>query len=331
LRPFGVVKPPTMKATTLIYSSHNCGPYIHRDWIVQRALESHDKRLVYLPMSEWPNEGDYMESQRFGWSKVDWFFGQYRQYGLRPQSFYWTPHLDKRDLETLWELLHNAPVVVLGGGNTRLGMQRYQSLGWKYNGDPHLFCRILHERQARGQLTVGFSAGADQLGSIFGGAMYADGKSVEGFGLARDIAVTLHHEWGRRDEIYEGATNIRHCSWFGLPNDSGLAISQGWLNSGLYWQLIQFVIDNSWDLPSDHHHIKTRQGMKIDHYYPDGRHWAFGGGEAMLRVMTPDGSARRAWLFLGGGIYEYETQRHSGFHSMGEILEACSSHSAHGY
>lgn len=318
-----------MRPTTFIYSSHNCSPYIHKEIIAERALQSHpDKRLLYLPMSEYPVNGDSYESQRFGWDKVAWYFNKFKKWGLEPFPFYWNEHLSRGDLDILWEALNNAPVVILGGGNTRLGMRRYRALGQMYNGDSSMFARVLHARQERGLFTVGYSAGADQLPSVFGGAIYAEGAPCDGFGLARDIAVTLHHDWSRRDEIYHSARAIRHCSWFGLPNDSGLLISQGWLPSGLIAQHIQFVIDNSWDIPEDGFHIKTRQGLKIDHYYPDGRHWAFDGGDSMLRLMTPDGSARRYFLFVNGGCYDYDSQRRSGYHSMGEILHDFSHHSA---
>jgi len=272
-----------MQPTTFVYSSHNCCEYIHRNYLVQPALESwHDKRIVYLPMSEWVMNGDAMESQRFGWGKFAWYLGQFRKWGLRPQPFYWSPDLSHHDMGVLMELLANAPVVILGAGNTFLGMKRYRQLGAKFFGDPHVFCRMLHDRQRNGKLTVGFSAGADQLCSVFGTAPDAEGADCEGFGLARDVSVLLHHEWGRRDELRRGAAEVRHTAWFGLPNDSGLAINTGTLRNGLSWQLIRFVLDQSWSVPEEQFHIKTRQGMKIEHYYADGRRWEFGGGDSML-------------------------------------------------
>src|SRR5262245_28649917 len=118
-----------MHPTTFVYSSHNCSPYMHRNFIVQRALEEHyDKRLLYLPMSEWPNQGDNYESQKFGYDKVAWYLDQFRNWGLRPQPFYWSDYLSTHDIGLLFEMIQNAPVVVLGGGNTRLGMRRYQAL-----------------------------------------------------------------------------------------------------------------------------------------------------------------------------------------------------------
>lgn len=309
-----------MFPTTFIYSAHNCSPYIHRDIIVERALrEPDDKRLLYLPMSEGMRGDDEYERQEYGYSKFRWFLEQYRGWGLEPQPFYWSSHMDHDDVEVLIELLVNAPVVILGGGNTQTGMQRYQAIGEWFYGDPHMFCRLLHDRQARGQMTVGFSAGADQLSSLFSYAADIDGDA-EGFGLARDIVVTLHHEWGQEGKLQYGAQAIPHCYWFGLPNDSGLAINTGVLPSGLIWQTVGFVIDKSWDLPQDQFHIKTRAGMKIDHFYRDGRSWAFNGGDSMLRLMSPDGSYRRSWMTVGGNLLEYWEQCPSEYDSYEHIL-----------
>lgn len=310
-----------MHPTTLIYSSHNCSPYIHRDIIVQRALEEHDdKRLLYLPMSENVRSGDEYESQKFGWDKFAWYLNQFTKWGLEPQPFFWSSGLRRQDTDTLIELLINAPVVILGGGNTYLGMERYQAIGEHFYGDRHLFCRLLHDRQARGQMTVGFSAGAEQLASIFSGVLDVTDRDNQGFGLARDVSVTLHHEWGREGQLIDGARHVSHCYWFGLPNDSGLAVNTGMLSSGLIWQFIRFVVDQSWDIPQDHWHIKTRQGMKIDHFYADGRHWGFGDGDRMVRLMSPDGSFRRSWIVVGGTVFDYWTQSPSDYPNVETIL-----------
>ena len=102
----------------------------------------------------------------------------------------------------------------------------------------------------------------------------------------------------------------------GLPSGTDRA------NSGLVWQLIRFVIDNSWNVPQEQFHIKTRQGMKIEHYYSDGRHWIFNGGDSMLRIMSPDGNFRKAWIFQGGAALEYHSQWPSQYPNMHSILEA---------
>ena len=42
-----------MRPTALIYSSHDRCKYIHKEFIIQRALESWDnKTLLHLPMSQ---------------------------------------------------------------------------------------------------------------------------------------------------------------------------------------------------------------------------------------------------------------------------------------
>ena len=133
---------------------------------------------------------------------------------------------------------------------------------------------------------------------------------------------TLHHERGREGTIAEAARRFPHFMVFGLPNDSGLAVDQGRLPSGNIWQIIEFVIDTTWDLPQDAWHIKTRNGMKIEHYYPDGRHWSFNGGDRIVRVIAPSFLEHDAWFLPahGGGIFHYWSQRPSGYSSVEEIL-----------
>lgn len=301
------------KATALVYSSHNRSEHIHRDWIVERALQSHHNKTIFLlPMSM-----GKQDQQEYSWGTFEWYFNRFTQWGLDASKFYWNDHLRHEDLEILFDKLVNSEVVILGGGSSILGMKRYQALGEIYCGDKHLFSRILHERQNNGKLTVGFSAGADQLCSFISGSYDYD----MGFGLARNIAVTLHHEWGRDSELFQMARDLPHCKVFGLPNDSGIAVDQGFLPSGNIWQVTEFIVDNSWDLPKDGFHIKTRQGMNINHRYKDGREWVFKGGDMMVRVMTPDSREERAWIVQSGrGIFDYNTQEWSGYHRIEDIL-----------
>ena len=64
-----------MKPTTLIYSSHNRCDYLHREWIVQRALESWDNKTVfYIPFSM----GRY-DQQEYSWGTFRWYFDFFRQ------------------------------------------------------------------------------------------------------------------------------------------------------------------------------------------------------------------------------------------------------------
>jgi hypothetical protein len=107
---------------------------------------------------------------------------------------------------------------------------------------------------------------------------------------------------------------------FGLLNDSGIHHDWGTLPSGNIWQVYEFITDQSWDMPRDYWHIKTRQGARIDHVYSDGRHWGFDGGDTLVRIESPDGRFREAWMCVGGQWRHYWTQRPSRFHSVEHIL-----------
>ena len=261
-----------MQPTVLVYSSHDRCEYLHRTLIVERALQSPDnKSILYLPLSMRERH-----QQQYGYSTFEWYFRKFEKYGLRHSPFYWSEGMTRADVDLLFSHLYHDQVVILGGGNSELGMWRYRKIGEWFYDDPDKFSRVLHERQQRGLLTVGFSAGADQLSQYLSSAIDEPwDNDFFGFSLARNIMVTLHHEPGRHDELFQGARQFQNCKVFGLPNDSGLLVSQGMLASGNRWQIIEFVIDKSWDVPRDTWHIKTRAGQKIEHFYRDGRHWAF--------------------------------------------------------
>ena len=305
-----------MFPTTLVYSSHSRCEYIHRDWIVERALKSHDnKTILYLPMSM----GEYHQ-QDYSWGTFRWYFDQFRQWGLQAIPFFWSESLRKEDVDLLFHYLSTYEVVILGGGSSFIGLQRYKDLGQQFYNERDLFGRILHQRQDQGKLTVGFSAGADQLCEYLAGMYQYHIPDPYGFALAKNVVITLHHEWGGEGTIEHMARNSPHCMAFGLPNDSALALDQGYLNSGNIWQVIEFLIDCSWDVPEDGWHIKTRAGMKIAHFYCDGRHWEFNGGDKMVRVMSPDNRYRRAWIVKHDGIIDYWSQHPSEFHNIDHIL-----------
>ncbi|PKL78472.1 MAG: hypothetical protein CVV27_03260 [Candidatus Melainabacteria bacterium HGW-Melainabacteria-1] len=306
-----------MFPTALIYSSHNRCEEIHRWWIVERALRSADnKTVLYLPMSM-----GSADSQEYSWGTFRWYFDMFRKWGLEPRNFYWNEGMSKSDVDLLFQWLQNTQVVILGGGSSMLGRQRYEALGERYYGDPTLFERILHARQDQGLLTVGFSAGADQLCSYMMGAVEAGTHDIRGFGLVHNVLTTLHHEWGREGSLQYSASRFPHCMVFGLPNDSGLAVDQGFLESGNIWQVIEFVIDTSWDIPNEAFHIKTRQGLDIEHVYCDGRHWTFHQGDRMVRVMSQDNQYHGAWIIRANGqIIDYWTQNHSLYPSIEAIL-----------
>lgn len=307
-----------IRATALLFSSHNRCEHIHRDWIVQRALESLDNKTVFLI----PFSMDRHDQQEYSWGTFKWYFRKFEQWGLRANTFFWNDNLTRQDAEVFFHHLYNDQVVILGGGNSELGMERYTALGQYFFGDPGMTRRILHERQNRGLLTVGFSAGSDQLGELLHEAVWEAMDNPNGFGLAKNVMTTLHHERGREEALQHSAHMLPSCLVFGLPNDSGIAVDQGHLPSGNIWQIIEVIIDNTWDLPQDAFHIKTRMGMKVEHYYHDGRHWSFNHGDRIIRIMSPDGRGYRAWISpAGSGRYvEYHTQRPSGFSSIDEIF-----------
>lgn len=306
-----------MFPTAFIYSSHNRSELIHRWWLIERALKSWDnKTILYLPMSM-----GAQDQQDYSWGTFRWYFNMFEKYGLETRNFFYDEHMSHEDVEMLFEWLQNSEVVILGGGSSILGMERYRALGERYFGNANLFESVLHQRQDNGKLTAGFSAGADQLCSYMMGGIESEGYDPSGFGLAHNIMCTLHHEWGREEYLQRAAMRFPSQALFGLPNDSGLAVDQGHLESGNIWQVIEFVVDDSWDIPNEQFHIKTRQGMNIDHFYPDGRKWTFHTGDRMVRVMSPDNSFQAAWIIQGNGqIWDYWNQNPSLYPSIEAIL-----------
>jgi hypothetical protein len=310
-----------MRGTALLYSSHNRGDVIHNDYIVQRALRGrNNKRILFLPMSETVENGNELSRQEFSYGGFEWYFRFFDRYGLEYFPFYWRSSLRKEDVDQLWHHLWSSEVVILGGGHSRTGLARYKELGARFDGEWGKFGRILHERQARGLLTVGFSAGADQLAEYTFGRALGAGGDTDGFGLARNVICTLHHDGGRNDDLRAGARRLGHCLAFGLPNDAGIYVDQGVLPSGNHWQVIEFVIDKSWTNPRDYWHVKTRSGALIEHFYADGRHWAFQGGDRLVRVQSPDNRFQAAWVLSHGRMMNYYTQRPDHFLSIEGVL-----------
>lgn len=311
-----------MEPSALIYSSHDRCNLIHNDWIVQRALRG-NRRILYLPFSEGvTNDGNIVERQEYGWSKFRFFFNYYQSFGLEPSTFFWSDDLKRSDIDVLYHSLAHDEVVILGGGNPSTGLERYKATGALFYQDPDSFEKTLKWRQERGMLTVGFSAGVDQLCQFFHGAGEYDIPDPHGFGLCRNIIAASHFDSGREDSLKRTAARFPTCFVFGFPNDSGLALYQGGLPSGNMWQVIEMIIDNSWHWPRDQHHIKTRHGMKIQHVYPDGRHWGFNGGDRLVRIQSLDGQYNESFVVPPfGPIRDYWTQNDTGYHSIGQILE----------
>lgn len=312
-----------MRGTALVYSSHDRSPFLHDNYIVQRALEGRDnKRILFLPMSETVQNGSEHERQEFSWGTFEYYFRKFRRYGLEAVPFFWSSNLRKQDVDVLWHQLWTSEVVILGGGNPTNGITRYKALGEHFDGEWGKFGRLLHERQARGLLTVGFSAGADQLAQHLFRRARGGGGHTDGFGLVRDVMVTLHHEPSRNHELSHAAGNFQDQLVFGLPNDAGINVDQGVLPSGNRWQVIEFITDSSWDVPSDAFHVKTRFGAGIDHVSRWGWHWTFRGGDHLVRLRSPDGHWDEAWMTSGGRMLHYRTREQSGFSSVSAILAA---------
>jgi hypothetical protein len=313
-----------MRGTALVYSSHNRSNYIHDRFIAQRALHGWaDRRVLFLPMSETPQNGSELERQEYHWSTFDWFLRFYERFGLEAFPFYFRSDMRKEDVDKLWHYLWNSEVVILGGGHSLTGMQRYKQLGARFDGEWGKFGRILHERQRRGLLTVGFSAGADQLCEYLFRRVHGDtSHETDAFGLVRNTMVTLHHEPSRNGDLAYAAQRFPQCMVFGLPNDSGLYVDQGVLPSGNWWQVIEFVIDKSWDEPRDFWHIKTRSGALIEHFSCDGWHWAFRGGDRLVRIQSPDNRFHEAWMMTNGQFLHYWSRQPRRFGSIEHVLSA---------
>lgn len=301
-----------LRPTALIYSSHNRCEYLHGHWIVERALaHPENKTILYLPFGM-----ESRESQEFSWGTFKWYFDRFSRFGLEPLVFFWSDNLSRHDAELFFNWVEHAEVVILGGGEVNTGFERYDAMGGWFFDDFDRFKNMLHQRQSTGKLTVGFSAGAAQLGDVWAGDGYH-----RCYALIHNVTTALHYEWGREEELRGLAGRFPGHLAFGLPNDSGIAANQGFLPSGNKWQVLQFIIDNSWDFPEDHVHIKTRQGMGIEHVYHDGRKWIFNGGDVMIRIFSPDYSYQGTWIQRPNDptIIDYWRQSPSGFSSIDHI------------
>ncbi len=303
-----------IKPTALIYSSHDRCEYLHRQWIIDRALESHDnKTIIYLPLSM-VKQND----QEYSYNTFKWYFQQFEQYGLHHEVFHYNQEVTKEAVEILFEKISNYQVVILGGGRTTTGFEQMNNLGVIAGGDYRMIKELFHKRQREGKLTVGFSAGAMQLAD----ANY-EGYH-EPYSLINNVLATLHHEESRNNELYNLAKRYPHCLTFGLPNDSGIAANQGYLPSGNKYQILQLITDKSWDKPEDQFHIKTRYGQGIEHIYADGRHWKFLGGEIIIRVFSPDYTFQGTWIIQPNSnvVWDYWSQSPSIFHNIEHILNS---------
>ncbi len=303
-----------IKPTSLIYSSHDRGDYLHREWIVERALQNpYNKTILYLPFSMVERK-----DQEYSYGTFKWYFQQFEQYGLHHEVFYYHPQLSKTEVDVLLEKVADFEVVILGGGRTSTGFEQLNNLGVISNGDYTTFKNLLQARQNAGKLTVGFSAGAVQIGDANFDSHH------EPYSLVQNVVATLHHDSGRRSELYDLSQRFPNCLAFGLPNDSGIACNIGYMESGNKFEVLQMIVDNSWDKPEDYVHMKTRMGMGIEHFYRDGREWTFYGGEVMIRMFSPDYSYQGTWIKqpYSSVIWDYWTQQPSHFHSIEHIFSS---------
>jgi len=296
-----------MPTTALVYSSHSRSHHLHHDLIVQRALAG-NRRLLLLPMSMGVHNGDELALQKKEVGSFDWYFRGFQNKGLEFMPFYWNSGLRQQDVDLLFKALQDSEVVLLAGGASMVGLKRYRDLGAQFFGDPDHFRKLLLQRQERGMLTVGFSAGADQLMDLLFRATHHVPGDNRGFGLISETLITLHHDPSRNQALVEAARQYPGSRVFGLPNDSGLAVSRGVTPKGAAWQLTRFVVDSSWDRPEDAWHVRTRGGAAIEHFYSDGRHWTFREGDWMLRVKGPDGAVDESWVSSGGRLLGYQSQ-----------------------
>lgn len=308
-----------MEPTVLLYSSHDRCNLIHNDWIVQRALRGNG-RILFLPLSAATDDEDSLRHQIFNWERFDHFFNWYREYGLFAFSFIWHRELRGEDVDLLWQALATVEVVILGGGRPQLGMTRYRELSERFGSGPDHFPGLLWERAERGLLTVGYSAGVDQLCELMSSAS-GKGAATTGFGLARRIIATSHFAHGQEPWLDELARAFADCLVFGLPNDSGLALTEGLTDSGRPVQTIEVIVDTSWDRPEDAEHVKTRQGVLVQHLDDQGRHWGFHGGDLVVRVFG-DGDEPDETYFVvpGRPVCDAATRGATPYGTVDEIL-----------
>ncbi len=311
-----------MEPTTLIYSSHSRSNVLHNDWLVQRALRG-NKKILFLPMSNGTGLKTDQDRQEYSWSRFEWFFNYYTRYGLNAQPIYWAPKMDEQDARLLVDHLKSDAVVIFGGGNPWTGIKRYAAIGSRFFDDPDTIPRLIANRQERGLLTAGFSAGVDQLCEYFSSSIEYESRPTRGYGLARNIIALSHFEHGRENILARNARRYPECLVFGLPNDSGLAIRDTRTASGLSCQIIECIIDDSWDQPKDQWHIKTRQGLNIQHLFADGRHWGFNDGDRVLRIFPAEGTPLQTYIVMKNGVViDYASRKPADFDGLDNILRS---------
>ena len=277
----------------LLYSSmydslHGCR-HIHGDWIVQRALKSEkNPTIVYLPMS---NDEDHGMSQRETSEAFLRLFQRDVPLGLRPSVHYWRQDLGKYEIRQIFQNLETCEVLILGGGTSELGLTRYCGLGNTGYEEPARFRKLLETRHSQGKLTVGFSAGAEQLSTCLMGTLEYEGRVERGLGLIEEIIVSVHYSADRADGLARAQKLHPGCQVFALPNETGLGISQRTREDGMVEQWIDVIVDPS----------VTPLMPYIIHLDADGRTWEHSNGVRMKRIIDPGKRRQHITFFTPSG------------------------------
>ena len=215
---------------------------IHGEWIVRRALSAGaDATVVYLPMS---NDEEHGQSQQ---QTAEAFLRLFEQTApqMRVKVPYWRSGFSGEEIEHMFRDFETCEVLILGGGTSALGLARYREIGVTGFRDAGRFRRTLEARLARGRLTVGFSAGAEQLSSSLTGVLEYEGRVEPGFALVRDLIVAVHFEPRRAGALRRAQELHPGHQVLALPNETALGICQRELEDGRVWQLIEVIVDPS--------------------------------------------------------------------------------------
>jgi hypothetical protein len=265
-------------ADYLLYSSmydslRECR-YIHDEWIVRRALAmAKHPRIMYLPMS---NDEAHGQSQQYSSGAFLDYFRQYEHLGLRSFAYCWRETFSKGELDAFFLQLTSCEVIILGGGTSDIGLERYARLGELGYKEPNRFRAVLQERQAQRKMTVGFSAGAEQLCTSLMASIEYEDDPRPGLGLVKDIIVAVHYDDSRKQVLQAASRLFPQCLIVALPNETGLGICQRKLPNDKIWQIIEFIVDPSARAAS--HITCLRPGGTIHH---------LGNGVGLTRYIDP--------------------------------------------
>jgi hypothetical protein len=83
-----------------------------------------NKSVLYLPFGM-----ESRDSQEFSWGTFKWYFDQFIPFGLNPMVFFWSDDLSRQDAELFFNMVDNAEVVILGGGEVESGFRTLRCHG----------------------------------------------------------------------------------------------------------------------------------------------------------------------------------------------------------